>query len=174
MIKPFSKGLRESRGEQPLAATAVAESLRRTPSRRPTDNAKRSAGRGEKTVRWTVFSRGDPRRGSPRRGATGASHTERGYGGNLVKGFPQFAEQGEAKKGCFHIKRRAKIPGFFDCLTPCPLSLAEGEGVPPRHPAVHLAANGATPPLKGRGVFPKVSCRIEARKALSVRRLPVC
>ena len=52
--------------------------------------------------------------------------------------------------------------GFFICLTPCPLSLAEGEGVPPRHPAVHLAANGATPPLEGRGVFPKAYCKIGA------------
>ena len=35
-------------------------------------------------------------------------------------------------------------------------------GSPPRHPAVHLAANGATPPLEGRGVFPKVFFFVEA------------
>ena len=105
MIKPFSKGLRESRGEQPLAATAVAESLRRTPSRRPTDNAKRSAGRGEKTVRWTVFSRGDPRRGSPR-----------------------FAEQGEANKKTILIPNAEhKYPVF--CLShPLPPLPRKGRG----------------------------------------------
>ena len=56
--------------------------------------------------------------------------------------------------------RRPFSKGFFACLTPCPLSLAKGEGVPPRHPAVHLAANGATPPLEGRGVFPKACCKV--------------
>ena len=62
---------------------------------------------------------------------------------------------------CLNPANIKVFAGLFACLTPCPLSLAKGEGVPPRHPAVHLAANGATPPLEGRGVFPKVCCEVE-------------
>ena len=79
---------------------------------------------------------------------------------------------GERMRGKIKSFRRPFSKGILTCLTPCPLSLAKEEGVPPRHPAVHLAANGATPPLKGRGVFPKASHNIEAREALSVRCFP--
>ena len=37
--------------------------------------------------------------------------------------------------------------------TPCPLSLREGEGVPPYPLVVHPSVNDTTPPLEGRGIW---------------------
>ena len=108
----------------------------------------------------------------PRRGATGASQPGKGRGENPAGDCPRFAEQGEANKKVVSISNALqKTKAFLPVSPPAP-SPSRSVGVPPRHPAVHLAANGATPPLKGRGVFPKASHNIEAREALSVRCFP--
>ena len=132
----FFKRPQGSRGQSPRAATAVAESPRSGPSRHAPANAKRSAGRGEKTVRWTVFSWGDPRRGSPR-----------------------FVEQCETNEKSFCLSHP---------LHPSPSqSVGVSTPSPGRSPYGERRDRG----LKGRGVFPKASHKIEAREALSVRCL---
>ena len=66
--------------------------------------------------------------------------TKKVFGQAFYKGTPPVG--GEIFTGdasfCFH--------------TPCPLSLREGEGVPPRHPVVHRSANDRPLPSRG-GVF---------------------
>ena len=96
--RPFSKGRRGLGGgaHEPRPQSRNSPGAGRAGTLR--FNAKRSAGRGEKTVRWTVFSRGDPRRGSPRRGALGASQHGKGHGENPAGGWPRFAELCSANK----------------------------------------------------------------------------
>ncbi len=113
--------------------------------------------------------------------------------GKPRKGCPRFAERSEANKkavfitydnlqeipakpvvceadprlcrGGFAAQRKTKVQ-FCRILSRCasctPLP-REAWGSPPRHPAVHLTANGATPPLEGRGVFPKIYCKTVIR-----------
>ena len=97
------------------------------PSRHAPANAKRSAGRGEKTVRWTVFSRGDPRRGVPR-----------------------FAEQGEANKKAFSISNaEQKYPVSLPVSPPAPSPSRRERGF---HPVTRpFTLRRTARPLPSRG-----------------------
>ena len=112
----FRVALRKSRN---LPGAGRAGTLR--------DNAKRSAGRGEKTVRWTVFSRGDPRRGVPR-----------------------FAEQGEANKKAFSISNaEQKYPVSLPVSPPAPSPSRRERGF---HPVTRpFTLRRTARPLPSRG-----------------------
>ena len=66
-LEPFLKGSRVSKGQRPLVATAVAKPQKRARAQACSFKCVSKTQEGErKSVRWTVFAWGDPRRGSPR------------------------------------------------------------------------------------------------------------
>ncbi len=155
--------------------SAEREIPRRTPSRHASDNAKRSAGRGEKTVRWTVFSRGDPRRGAPRQGASGTLQPGKGCGENpagVCLALPSFAEQGETNKKAVFISNAAqKYTVSLPVSPPAPSPSRRERGFHPVTRPFTLRRTARPLPSRGGVCSQRHTAKSKLGSALSVRCL---